>query len=187
MFSPSSALVRCLRALASRLAATGNGPFWLLLGITLGCAAVVLRPPPPVPALLPLSETPDRGVRPADRCPVPTERPDEGVVCLDPAEAARLGLAAGDVWPLGPHHERVSGPPRRMAPERLLAAGVPLDPQTASTAELEALPDLGPALARRLVEARATTPLSSRAALLAIPGIGPHRLARLLPFLIPLP
>jgi hypothetical protein len=173
-------------------AAAGNGPFWVLLVLSLGCAGLLTRPLPPRPALAPDPSA----VRPADRCPVPVERPGEGVVCLGPAEAARLDLVAGEVWPLGPRGERLHGPPQRMAPLRRLAVGVPLDPQTASAAELEALPDIGPALARRIVEEREARqeretagpgPLTSRAALLRVPGIGPHRLGRMLPYLIPLP
>ena len=173
-------------------AAAGNGPFWVLLGLTLLCAGLVVWPLPPPPRLMPGAGA----VRAADRCPVPVERPGEGVVCLQRAEAARLDLVAGEVWPLGPRGERLHGPPARMAPLRRLTVGVPLDPQIASAAELEALPDLGPALARRIVEYRedrgsrdsqGAGPLSSRAALLRVPGIGPHRLARITPYLIPLP
>ncbi|MFO0574772.1 MAG: helix-hairpin-helix domain-containing protein [Polyangia bacterium] len=173
-------------------AAAGNGPFWVLLGLTLGCGVRVAWPLLPPPRLVP----DPGGVRPADRCPVPVERPGEGVVCLGTEEAARLDLLAGEVWPLGPRGERLHGPPARMAPLRRLTVGVPLDPQTASAAELEALPDIGPALARRIVEYRESRaarkghgagPLSSRAALLRVPGIGPHRLARITPYLIPLP
>ena len=172
-----------LRAALRATIAAGNGPFWVLLGLTLGCALLVARPLPPPPTL----QVEPEGVRPADRCPVPVERPGQGVVCLEPAQAAQLDLVPGEVWPLGPHGERLSGPPARMAPLRRLAAGVPLDPQLASAAELEALPDLGPALARQIVEFRDHLPLRSRAALLRVPGIGPHRLARITPYLTPLP
>jgi hypothetical protein len=125
-------------------------------------------------------------------CPVPVEVPGQGVRCLAAAEAQRLGLPAGSVWPLGPRGERAAGPPVRMAPRRLLVAQVRLDPQTASAAELEALPDVGPQLARRIVEARARRaargepPLRTRAALLQIGGLGERRLQRLLPYFIPL-
>jgi hypothetical protein len=176
-------LIGSLRERAIETAKAGNRRFWVLLLVSLGCAVVVSRPPPRAPALR-LSGGP---IRQAGRCPVPVERPGDGVVCLSADAAARLGLDAGEVWLTGPSGERLSGPPRRMAPERRLAAGVPLDPETASAAELEALPDVGPQLARRMIEARLHRPLRSRSALLSVPGVGPHRLARIAPFLIPLP
>jgi competence protein ComEA len=80
-----------------------------------------------------------------------------------------------------------------MAPRRLLAAQVRLDLQTATAAELEALPEIGPHLAQRIVAvqqaraARGEPPLRTRAELLRISGIGEKKLERLLPFLNPLP
>ena len=160
-----------------------NGPFWLLTALTLGCTFWLWSPPPALPTLRAASMPP---------CPVPVEVPEQGVRCLSPQEALRLGLLAGDVWPLGPGGERVAGPPGRMAPRRLLAVQVPLDPETATTAELEALPEVGPQLAQRIVKARqeraarGDSPLRRRADLLRIAGLGERRLQRLLPFLIPL-
>ena len=52
-----------------------------------------------------------------------------------------------------------AGPPGRMAPRRLLAAQVLLDPETASAAELLALPDVGPHLARHRGSAECVTVL----------------------------
>lgn len=107
--------------------------------------------------------------------------------CLSPLESERLALPAGSVWPLTSLGERAVGPPARMRPLQLLTLQVPLDPQTASEAELLALPEIGPQLAQRIVAARARTPLRTRAALLQIPGVGGHRLLRLLPYFVPLP
>lgn len=162
---------------------SANGPFWLLTALTLGCACWLWTPPPALPTLRPTSPPP---------CPVPVEVPEQGVRCLSPQEALRLGLLAGDVWPLGPRGEPAFGPPGRMAPRRLLAVQVPLDPQTATAAELEALPEVGPQLAQRIVTARkeraarGEPPLRRRADLLQIAGLGERRLQRLLPFLISL-
>lgn len=161
-----------------------SGPFWLLTALTLGCALWLWSPPPALPTLRPVAPPP---------CPVPVEIPGQGVRCLSPPEALRLGLAAGDVWPLGPAGERLVGPPGRMAPRRLLAVQVRLDPQTATADELMALPEVGPQLAQRIVKARqeraarGEPPLRRRADLLQIAGLGERRLQRLLPFLIPLP
>ena len=124
---------------------------------------------------------------------MPIELPGQGVSCLSAEEAQRLGLTAGALLPLALDGTRAVGPPGRMAPRRLLAAQVLLDPETATAPELEALPDLGPHLAQRIVDARVaraargSPPLRTRAALLQIPGLGKQRLQRLLPFLIPLP
>lgn len=161
-----------------------SGPFWLLTALTLGCAFWLWSPPPALPTLRPVVMPP---------CPVPVEVPAQGVRCLSSQEALRLGLAAGDVWPLGPAGERAAGPPGRMAPRRLLAVPVRLDPETATAAELEALPEVGPQLAQRIIKARqeraarGEPPLRRRADLLRIAGLGERRLQRLLPFLIPLP
>lgn len=81
----------------------------------------------------------------------------------------------------------------RMAPRRLLLAQVRLDLATATTDELEALPDIGPHLAARIIAARDARaaaggpPLRTRADLLQIAGIGERKLERLLPFLNLLP
>ena len=68
----------------------------------------------------------------------------------------------------------VQGPPRRMAPGRVLAAGVPIDLNRASPEELEALPGVGPQTAARLCQAR---PLRDAAAVVAV--LGPRRAAAL--------
>jgi competence ComEA-like helix-hairpin-helix protein len=64
-----------------------------------------------------------------------------------------------------------------------------IDPSRASAAELERLPGIGPALARRIVSDRDQRgPYRSPDALLRVPGIGPKTLVRIRPFLtFPLP
>ncbi len=60
----------------------------------------------------------------------------------------------------------------------------PLDPNTASAAELEALPGIGPVLARRIVEYRRAHGRFERLEdLLEVQGIGPRMLERLRPLL----
>ncbi|MGC8839608.1 MAG: helix-hairpin-helix domain-containing protein, partial [Anaerolineae bacterium] len=54
----------------------------------------------------------------------------------------------------------------------------PVDLNTATSAQLEALPGIGPALAQRIVEHR---PYRSVDDLLAVPGIGPATLEKLRP------
>lgn len=64
--------------------------------------------------------------------------------------------------------------PGRMPGEQQLALGVKLDVNSASAAELEALPGIGPTIARRIVADR---PYRSVAELRRVSGIGVARLA----------
>lgn len=98
---------------------------------------------------------------------------------------------------LGPHLDLSDPPPRRSgrseAGGREATAGrggtaggggvprAPVDLNRADTAALQSLPGVGPALARRIVEARRETPFSSVDDLLRVRGIGPATLARLKP------
>ena len=67
---------------------------------------------------------------------------------------------------------------------RPLAPGERIDPNTASEEELDRLPGVGPALARRIVEARETGgPFRSVDDLSRVRGIGPSALRRLAPHL----
>lgn len=77
---------------------------------------------------------------------------------------------------------------RELARERVraapLAAGERIDPNRASTDELQRLPRVGPALAARIVAHReARGPLRSLADLDAVPGVGPALLRSLEPHL----
>ena len=83
-----------------------------------------------------------------------------------------------------------AAPPRTVTiPATLSAptvdAGAPrVDPQTASARALEALPGIGPAIARRIVEARARGAVFDRPDdLRRVRGIGPRTVARLAPYL----
>lgn len=68
--------------------------------------------------------------------------------------------------------------------EELLPPGAVLDLNRATIAELDALPGIGPVLARRIVEHRERHgPFRSPEELLAVRGIGPRSLARLAPYL----
>lgn len=64
------------------------------------------------------------------------------------------------------------------------AAPVRLDPNVASLSELESLPGIGPALARRIVEARASSPFRSLADLDRVKGLGSSKLEKLGPHLL---
>jgi competence ComEA-like helix-hairpin-helix protein len=97
---------------------------------------------------------------PAPSCAVPIERTGRGVECVSADDALRNGLRAG----------------QGMAPDRLAAWDVALDANHASVAELASLPGVGPALAKRIVEAR---PFATVEDVARVRGIGRRRLARL--------
>ena len=170
---------RRLLASESRLHTRASGGYWVLLLFTTVTILWLCREPPSLPQVRP-------GPAPVT-CSIPVEVLGVGVRCLSALESERLELPAGSVWPLTALGERAVGPPTRMRPLQLLTLQVPLDPQTASEAELLALPEIGPQLAQRIVAARVRTPLRTRAALLQISGMGEHRLLRLLPYFVPLP
>ena len=65
-------------------------------------------------------------------------------------------------------------------PDYALFYGKALDINRASARDLELLPGIGPVLAARIVTTREQQgPFASPEALLAVPGFGPERLARL--------
>lgn len=78
-------------------------------------------------------------------------------------------------------------------PERIVASSRPrtsatepvgrFDANRATKEQLETLPGIGPALAARIVEARATTPFQSLADFDRVKGIGPSKLEKLGPHL----
>lgn len=62
-----------------------------------------------------------------------------------------------------------------------------VDLNSATWSELAELPDIGEVLARRIVETRTQRgKFTTSDDLLAVPGIGPRKLARIAPFLSPL-
>ncbi len=67
---------------------------------------------------------------------------------------------------------------------RPLSPGERIDPNVAPESELDRLPGVGPATARRIVEARNGRGTFARPEdLLAVPGIGPRSLERMAPYL----
>lgn len=100
-------------------------------------------------------------------------------LALAPAPAARgerdsfQPAASVADWDRSPQKDVTHGPP---------AASSPVDVNTATAAELAALPGIGPALARRVVEWRAAHgPFRGVDALNDVPGIGPATVERLRP------
>lgn len=95
---------------------------------------------------------------------VAAECPDAGLVLRDGDALQTAHACAGGV--------------ARMDPQMLRALGVVIDVQTASLADLQSLPRVGPVLARRIVEGR---PYARPDDLLSVRGIGPATLGRLRP------
>jgi competence ComEA-like helix-hairpin-helix protein len=91
------------------------------------------------------------------------------------------------LWPRRPAPAPVSIPQApaapvhpAAAPEPVSATVVPLDLNRATVAELEALPGIGPVLARRVAEHRERHgPFRSLDELSAVRGVGPRLMARL--------
>jgi len=110
----------------------------------------------------------------------PYRRPDDllRVRGIGPALLARIRphLELDDARPAPP-----GSSPSRLPPTRgpRPATGGPVDINRADTLELQGLPGVGPALARRIVEARGQAPFRSVDDLLRVRGIGPATLARL--------
>lgn len=115
---------------------------------------------------------------PLGPCRGALERPGEGLVCIPalpatvPAAQAKAIPQAGD---------------RPLSGLRGVLAGVPLDLQHASAADLAMLPEIGAVSAQSLVAAREAGRLRCQSDLAAVRGLGRHRLRRLLPFVRPLP
>jgi competence protein ComEA len=103
-----------------------------------------------------------------------TEPVDPALTNPPAAEASARGLAAQVA-------DSVERAERRRAP---LAPGERIDPNTASTDELDRLPKVGPALAQRIVEWRAAHgPFRTMADFDSVPGVGPAVLRDAGPFL----
>jgi competence protein ComEA len=145
---------------------------------------------PPLPATAPPPCARPVAVAGAARAP--------GVVCLGPdgtaaaalraagarcpasRETARVPVAAGDLLTVAPGPAACRVEQGRLPALALRTLRVPIDPNNASEAELRALPGVGPALARRIVESRRDHgPFGAVEELRRVRGVGPQTLARL--------
>ncbi len=80
------------------------------------------------------------------------------------------------------HTDTIPPPPVRTRAESRLALGI--HPNTAPPEDLELLPGIGPALAQRIVQHRATHgPYRSPSDLLVVPGVGERLVKRITPYL----
>ena len=93
-------------------------------------------------------------------------------------------LAAFALWRYG-EATKVPGPFRPIPPvieypEQKILLGIPIEINHAAPAELEAIPDIGPKLAQKIVAYRESHgPFRSGASLEEVPGIGPKLRAKL--------
>jgi competence protein ComEA len=100
--------------------------------------------------------------------PEPLPTPDATL----PSET-RVEVSAGGAYCLG-----------HMSAEQLLTLGRALDVNTATAEDLEALPGVGPVLARRIIEYRQSRgPFQKIDDLLSVHGIGKKKLAHLAPLI----
>jgi competence ComEA-like helix-hairpin-helix protein len=124
------------------------------------------------------------GVGPATAAAIVVAR-DSGVVFRKSEDLSLVkGVGPGLVSRIGVHldlarppaAEPVSTPPR---PSSRRSTTARVDVNTADAATLRALPGIGPALARRIIETRRAGPFRSVDDLQRVPGIGPATVERL--------
>lgn len=99
------------------------------------------------------------------------------------AALTRLGAGAVIVFLLITGAFLLLNPPARTDPDRRETLRTLIDVNSATRAELGALPNIGPALAERIASDReANGPFDSLDALDRVPGIGPRTIDSLRPF-----
>ncbi len=99
-----------------------------------------------------------------------------------PEPAGQTGaITSGSLLTINPDRHYQLG---RMAGAQLLTLGLPLELNTASAADLQAIPGIGPALAQAISDyRRANGPFRKIDDLLQVSGIGPRKLENLRPHL----
>lgn len=106
---------------------------------------------------------------------------------LPPLEVRGVAIEwnSSEVGPGSNETERAvpASAPHASPPRQAILAGK-IDPNTATAAQLESLPGIGPSLALRILEARASQPFHSLADLDRVKGIGPSKLEKLRPLLL---
>jgi competence protein ComEA len=91
---------------------------------------------------------------------------------LSSGSTIRLAEDGGVIW-------------ERMAGSDLLTLGLAIDPNKATATDLEAIPGIGPVLARRIIEFReAQGPFQNIETLQAVKGLGPGKLKKIRSFLV---
>jgi hypothetical protein len=150
------------------------------LGVALVAVALlrsVASPGPPAPPRQPCARAGlvDGQLRCDDELPH-----EPAALCAGPGPRATERVVAGDAFATAQLCARSFASPHelghgwsRMPPADLESLGQPVDLNRASPAELESLPRIGPALAKRIVAGR---PYADLASLQRVRGIGPATL-----------
>jgi competence ComEA-like helix-hairpin-helix protein len=149
-------------------------------------AHVFFSPAPPRPGTLTLAfvevtgKAPHPGVYSFPKPPTLREVWAKAGAAGTPAEPDKI-IASGSRVEVTPEGGcRIAA----MSGAQLVTLGLPLDLNRATAQDLDALPGLGPTLARRIVEYRqAHGPFKQIEDLNAVSGIGPHNLPKLKPYL----
>jgi len=91
-------------------------------------------------------------------------------------------LSSGNLVEIGANGQHKIG---RMSGPQLLTLGLALDLNTATAADLDALPGIGPALAQRIIDyQQAHGPFKKIDDLIEVSGIGPNKMAQIKPYLV---
>jgi competence protein ComEA len=116
------------------------------------------------------------------------DHPPTLLEALEKAGEPPVAVPANPTVPSGTRIEvRRQGLPQlgRMSGETLLTLGLALDLNQASAQDLEALPGIGPALARRIIDYRQSHgPFKNLDDLEQVSGIGPKKLAMIKSYLV---
>lgn len=99
------------------------------------------------------------------------------------AALALVAFAAPTVADAAPAKAKATSAAKTKAPTvKPLAPGEKVNINTATVAELERLPSVGPVIAKRIVESRTPAPFGNCAALKTVKGIGVKRFAKIEPY-----
>ncbi len=137
------------------------------------------KPPPPAPRVIVSRPTVTSSAPSSTPSSMPLGNPSSTTSgATRPSSGAGGTSASSDTgWGFNMNTNQPS-PPAAPDPAEILARGININ--TASQAEIEALPGIGPTLAARIIEAR---PFTNPADLDRVKGIGPKMIEKITPYL----